>query len=136
MTDRARTAAVAGALITAGVVAAALGSFALLSTALCTATAQDLVPGGCVPVGLVPGYALAFPVALAVAGIAVLALGLTLYRRARAASALAVGGSPWREKGGLGVPSRPASSPNPQDGASRSREGPPAPRAGSVRTSE
>ena len=84
MADRVRTAALAGALIVAGCAAAAWGSFTVLSIAACPPFTSGARIGGCVPVDFIPWWGLAFLVAVAVAGVAILAYGIVLYRRAKA----------------------------------------------------
>ncbi len=83
MADRVQTAATAGALIMAGCVAAALGSFAVLSSALCPPVTPGTLPGGCVPADFIPWYGLALLFAVASAGFVMAGLGVVLYRRAR-----------------------------------------------------
>ncbi len=89
MTDRVRTAALAGALITMGCIVAALGSFALLSAAFCPPLQQGAPAGGCVPAYLIPWYGLVLTAAIAGAGAVVAAVGVILYRRARSQPAVA-----------------------------------------------
>ncbi len=84
MADRILRAALAGALIMAGCVVAAWGSFAVLSTELCPPQ-QGLVPETCVPASLMPWYGLAFMFAVAGAGYIVLGVGAVLYLRAKTA---------------------------------------------------
>ena len=84
MADRMRTAALAGALVVAGCVAAAWFLFQLLSAALCPTDPSIWVTEGCVPAGFFPWYALAAWMAFVVVGFVMVGIGVILYRRARA----------------------------------------------------
>ncbi len=94
MADPVRIAGLAGALIAVGGLATALGSYALLSTALCPPFTPGTALGGCVPVDLVPANGLALMATITVAGVATVAVGFLLYRRAKTRSAPPASASP------------------------------------------
>lgn len=89
MTDRVRSAALAGAVVTVGCIVAAMGAFALLSLAFCPPYTPATVNQGCVPANAIPWYGLVLTAAIAAVGVAVAVVGFILYRRAKAQAVLA-----------------------------------------------
>lgn len=86
--NRAFWGAVAGALIFAGGAVTVLGIVSGLSNALCPpyrpVSGNGVVAPACVGPDLLPWYWFLLPLAFTVAGVAVLTIGLLVYRRARA----------------------------------------------------
>ncbi len=85
--NRAFWGAVAGALILAGGAIAALGIGSGLTTALCPpyrpVSGNGMVAPACIGPDLLPWYWFLLPLAFTGAGVAVLTIGLLIYRRAR-----------------------------------------------------